>query len=284
MPLCRFTQGKGYQVRRMKDYQAIFEKLESTLISVGSANLPADRIRANLDEFKHLEGKAFSDAYYYRKLIDVVFYAGFRAATVNTKLNLIRQYFPDYETVADYDENKADEILSDPKMIRNRRKVQACIENAKVFKSIVKEHGSFQAYIDSFSPTASFENLMLLKEELEYRFKGLGRITTYHVLTDIGLPVLKPDRVICRIFQRLGLIESDEQLLKTVIQGRKFAQATGHPIRYIDIVFVAYGQVKSQEFGLASGICLEQNPLCSICGVTDYCDYFAQNASHLKTQ
>ncbi len=284
MPI-RFTQAKGHQVRRMKDYKAIFDKVESTLISVGSANLPIDRIRANLDEFKHLEGKAFSDADYYWILVCVVFYAGFRAATVNAKLNLIRQHFPDYETVACYDENKANEILCDPEMIRNRRKVLACIENAKVFKSIVNEYGSFQAYADSFSPTASFENLMLLKEELEYRFKGLGRITTYHFLTDIGLPVLKPDRVICRIFQRLGLIESDEQLLKTVIQGRKFAQATGHPIRYIDIVFVAYGQVKSQEFGLASGICLEERPLCSICSVTDYCDYFAQNsASHLKTQ
>jgi len=279
-----FTQTKGYQVWHMKDYKTIFEKVESTLISVGSANLSTDRIRANLDEFKHLEGKAFSDADYYWILVCVVFYAGFRAATVNAKLNLIRQYFLDYETVAGYDENKVEEILSHPEMIRNRRKAQACIENAKVFKSIVTEHGSFQAYIESFSPTASFENLMLLKEELEYRFKGLGRITTYHFLTDIGLPVLKPDRVICRIFQRLGLIESDEQLLKTVIQGRKFAQATGHPIRYIDIVFVAYGQVKSQEFGLASGICLEQSPLCSICGVTDYCDYFAQNASHSKTQ
>ncbi len=86
-------------------------------------------------------------------------------------------------------------------MIRNKRKVEACIKNAVAFKSIVSEHGSFQTYIDSFSPTASFENLMLLKEELEYRFAGLGRITTYHVMTDIGLPVLKPDRVICRIFQ-----------------------------------------------------------------------------------
>lgn len=198
---------------------------------------------------------------------------------VAAKLDLIRQYFSNYETVAGYDKSKADAILSDTEMIRNRRKVQACIESAKVFKSIVSEHGSFQAYIDSFSPTASFENLMLLKEELEYRFKGLGRITTYHVLMDIGLPVIKPDRVICRIFQRLGLIESDKQLLKTVIQGRKFAQATGHPIRYIDIVFVAYGQVKSQEYGLANGICLEQSPLCSICGVTDYCKYFAQNVT-----
>jgi DNA-3-methyladenine glycosylase I len=149
--LCRFTQAKGYQVRRMKDYKAIFEKVESTLISVGSANLSADRIRANLDEFKHLEGKTFADADYYWILVYVVFYAGFRAATVNAKLNLIRQYFPDYETVAGCDENRADEILSDPEMIWNRRKVQACIENAKFFKSIINEHGSFQAYIDSLA-------------------------------------------------------------------------------------------------------------------------------------
>jgi DNA-3-methyladenine glycosylase I len=264
----------------MKDYKTIFQKVEHTIISVGSANLPTEKIRANLDEFKHFEGKAFSDADYYLTLVYVVFYAGFRAATVTAKQNLINRYFSDYETVASYDESKADEILNDPEMIRNRRKIQICIENAKAFNSIVNEYGSFQAYIDSFSPRISFENLMLLKEELEYRFKGLGRITTYHFLTDIGLPVLKPDRVICRIFQRLGFVESDKQLLKTIIQGRKFAQATGHPIRYIDIVFVSYGQAKSQEFGLSSGICLEQRPLCSICGVTDYCNYFKENVVH----
>jgi len=280
----RFAQAKGYQVWRMKDYKTIFEKVESALISAGSQNLSTYKIRVNLDKFKQLEGKTFSDTDYYWILAYVVFYAGFRAATVNARLDSIRKYFPDYEIVAGYDESKVDEILSDPEMIRNRRKVQACIENAKVFKNIVSEYGSFQAYVDSFTPTTSFENLMLLKEELEYRFKGLGRITTYHVLTDIGLPVLKPDRVICRIFQRLGFIESDKQLLKTVIQGRKFAQATGHPIRYIDIVFVAYGQVESHEFGLASGICLEQNPPCTICGVTDYCNYYAKNVTHSKAQ
>jgi len=267
----------------MKDYKKIFHKVESTLISVGSSNIPAETIYANLNEFKQLEEKAFSDADYYWGLVCVVFYAGFRAATITAKLNLIRQYFPDYENVAGYDESKVDEILNDPEMIRNRRKIRSCIENAKVFKAIVREHGSIKAYIDSFSPKTSFENLMLLKEELEYRFKGLGRITTYHFLTDIGMPVLKPDRVICRIFKRLGLIESDQQLLKTVIQGRKFAQATGHPIRYIDIVFVAYGQVESQELGLSSGICLEKKPLCSICGVKDYCNYFKRNFIHSNT-
>ena len=96
----------------MKDYKAIFEKIESTLISVGSANISANSIRANLDEFKHLECKVFSDADYYWILVYVVFYAGFRAATVNAKLDLIHRYFSDYEIVAGYGDSKADEILN----------------------------------------------------------------------------------------------------------------------------------------------------------------------------
>lgn len=260
----------------MKDYKTIFKCVESALISAGSANLPTDEIRARLDKFKDLQGRKFTDDEYYRTLVDVIFYSGFKATIVDDKLGLIHEYFPNYETVACYNERESEEILKDPKMIKNGRKVQACIKNAKVFKSIVSGYGTFQAYIDSFEPKVSFENLLLLKEELEYRFEGLGRITTYHFLADIGLPVLKPDRVICRIFERLGLIESRDQLLKAVIQGRKFAQATGHPIRYVDIVFVAYGQAGAQWLGLDRGICLEKNPRCSICRVTEYCNYYTQ--------
>jgi DNA-3-methyladenine glycosylase I len=107
---------------------------------------------------------------------------------------------------------------------------------------------------------------------LQYKFNYLGNITVYHYLTDIGFNVLKPDRVILRVFERLGLIESRDQLLKTVIQGRKFAEATGLPIRYIDIVFVKYGQQgKSNYFGLDDGICLEKHPKCNICKLKKYC-------------
>lgn len=260
----------------MKDYRTIFAGVEFTLIGVGSRNLPEEKIRARLDKFKEVEGRTFTDAEYYWTLVCVIFYSGFRAATVSGKLDVIQGHFPDYETVADYGEHEVGRILSDPKMIRNRRKVQACVDNARTFRRIVDEYGSFERYLDSFSPAESFEDLMLLKEELEYRFKGLGRVTTYHFLTDIGLPVLKPDRVICRIFHRLGLIESNKQLLKAVIQGRKFAQAMRHPVRYIDIVFVVYGQMESKGFGIDRGICLENDPACSICGVRNHCNYYAQ--------
>jgi DNA-3-methyladenine glycosylase I len=262
----------------MRDYKGIFESVESTLISVGSQNALVDSIRENLDWYKHFEGKVFSDTDYFRNLVDVVFYSGFKAATVTAKLESIHKHFPDCQTVATYGEDKVSEILSDYTMIRNACKIRACIYNAQTFQNIVMEHGSFHDYIESFCPTDSFENLMLLKEELEYRFHGLGKITAYHFLTDIGMPVIKPDRVICRIFRRLGLIESDEQLLKTVIQGRKFAMATGHPIRYIDVVFVAYGQVESRWCGLTSGICTESNPSCSICGVRDLCIYLTSES------
>lgn len=77
----------------MKQYKAIFEKVESTLINTGSTILPVEKIRAALDEFKHFEGMAFSDTDYYWGLVCVVFYSGFRASTVTAKLDLIRQYF-----------------------------------------------------------------------------------------------------------------------------------------------------------------------------------------------
>ena len=261
----------------MKDYKDIFQKIESTLILIGSRNVPIDKLKEKLDTFKQLEGKIFLDADYFWILVSVIFYSGFRAATVNKRLDLLRIYFPDYKAVAGYDNNTVNEILSDSQMIKNRRKIESCVENARVFKSVVDTHGSFQAYIDSFAPKMSFENLMLLKEELEWKFSGLGKITTYHVLTDIGMPVIKPDRVICRIFKRLGLIESDQQFLKTIIQGRRFAQATGLPNRYIDIIFAVYGQDESIQFGLERGICLEEYPACVVCAAQNDCQYYAQN-------
>jgi DNA-3-methyladenine glycosylase I len=109
------------------------------------------------------------------------------------------------------------------------------------------------------------------------RFGYLSKITSLHFLTDIGMPVLKPDRVIRRIFHRLGLLEdaadSERTLMKAVAEGNVFAQATNHPIRYIDLVFVAYGQMKS-ETSLAQAICLEDKPRCAMCAITESCHYF----------
>lgn len=263
----------------MTDYKSIFDTVKNTLLAEGSKHLPLEKIQERLDVFKRVEGKSFSDSDYYRILVKIIFYAGFRAAIVNAKIDTIHKHFPDFEIVANYGEKEFNNILADKDMIRNRNKIKACIENAELFKAIIQKHGSFQKYIDRFNGKESSEGFLLLKQELENNFAGLGKVTAYHFLMSVGFPVLKPDKVICRIFERLGLIESREQILEAVLQGRKFTEATGHPIRYIDIVFVAYGQVKSSEFGIEHGICLENKPQCHLCGVKNFCLYYSKQSA-----
>lgn len=259
-------------------YEKAFRAAEDTLVQYGSRRLAPEKIRAELDCYKNFERRELTDQLCFSILVYVVFYSGFRAATVTSRSETIDRHFPDWRTVADYDEGDVDRILSDAQMIRNRRKITACVENARIMRELIDRHGSFNSYVSSFEPRESFENLLLLKEELEARFQYLGGVTVYHFLTDIGMPVLKPDRVICRIFHRLGLADNERQLLKTVIQGKKFAAATGLAIRYIDIVFVAYGQAQSKEFGLDRGICLKK-PRCHICGLTQFCSRYREKGS-----
>lgn len=262
----------------MKPYKAIFDAVESTLFEVGSRLVSREQILAELEPYKHVAGKRFTDDECYTMLVHIVFYSGFKAQTVTDKLPIIDGHFPDYRVVADYDEQTVNFILSDPQMIRHKGKIAACIHNAKTFREIVGKHGSFQAWLDSF-PATNFDEA--IRKEYQNLFEFLGPRTSFHFMTDLGFPVLKPDRVIERIFKRLALVENtlaNESLYLSLIQeGRKFAEATGHPIRYIDVVFVIYGQDQTKEVGLEHGICLDKRPSCSLCGVAEYCSYSATN-------
>lgn len=250
----------------------VFSGIEHDVITAGAREKAESDVRARLDAFDQVAGAAFSDDEIFRKLVMVIFYSGFRAKTVTDKRNVILAHFPDIATVAAYGAPDISRITSDPSMIRNKRKIGACVENARALAELSRAHGSVQAYIEAFGASESFENLFLLKEELEAKLAFVGGVTVYHLMTDLGLPVLKPDRVICRLFARLGLLESERQLLKAVLLGRRLARLTDRSIRYVDRVLVAHGQVASPELGISTGICLNK-PRCSECSVRPTCLY-----------
>jgi DNA-3-methyladenine glycosylase I len=175
--------------------------------------------------------------------------------------------------VASYYENDINNIIGDQQMIRHEGKIRGCVKNAKSMLGLIEKYGSFKNYIATFGPYESFDNITQMGKSLKSQFAFLGGVTVYHFMTDIGVPVLKPDRVICRIFTRLGLLENEGQELAAILQGRKFAETTEFPIRYIDRVFVAHGQVKSEEIGITKGICLKE-PRCEECSISKYCAYF----------
>jgi DNA-3-methyladenine glycosylase I len=269
----------------LKDYKAIFDALEATLFEIGSQKVSREQIRAELEPWKLLEGRKFTDDECYRKLVHIVFYSGFRAQTVSDKIHVIDRHFPDYKTVLKYSNQELQAILRDPEMIANRLKVEACIENAKQFGRIIEKHGAFQKYVDSLPRADSGQSVIVLRDKFRRLFKFLGPRTAFHFMMDIGIPVLKPDRVVERIFKRIGLVpeslhDSDALYVALIQEGRKFARATGYSIRYIDIVFVCYGQVQAKEVGIERGICLsdgEGGPSCSVCGVKQNCDYYAHS-------
>ena len=116
--------------------------------------------------------------------------------------------------------------------------------------------------------------VLTLHKELSKIFHGLGEKTTYHFLGDLGFNVTKPDTVVCRILYRLGLIDSERDIERAMIQIMNFARETDNIFRYIDIIIVKFGQKGiSPLFGTKNGICLDV-PNCSMCLVKPYCRYF----------
>jgi len=253
----------------------IFFKVEDTLFRNSKYTKEEFEINfAYFRNYKTYEQMNLNDNEYYTMLVDIIFYSGFRASVVSRKIDIIHSYFSNYEIVNKYSSEDIEKICNDSKMIKNRLKIEACIKNAKRFKEIVNKYGSFKEYIDFHSPDLSEDALYNFKRNLEKNFSYIGGITSYHFMTDIGLNVLKPDRVILRIFERLGLIEYRNDYIGAIKAGRAFSQATELSIRYIDIIFVLYGQLDNDDI---MTICSEQNPKCDICGVNHVCNYHKQN-------
>jgi DNA-3-methyladenine glycosylase I len=261
-------QSKKLQLRPI-DFKDLFEKMESTLRKQSS--LSKEDFDKEFGRFKNINYKNDTNEELYWKMVQVIFYSGMTAAIVTAKLPAIRKYFADYKSVKEYKEGKVRLIMDDKGVISNERKIKACITNANKFDDIVKRFGSFAAYVESFGDLDKETVLDTLKRDL-MKFGFLGVRTAYHFMLDMGLNVWKPDRVICRILYRLGLIDNEGDIEETVKVGREISIKVSLPIRYLDIVFVKYGQQGAEEpFGLDNGICLSNKPRCHLCGIKEYC-------------
>jgi len=261
--------------KEMEKYKEIFTQIEDTLRK--ESKLSREEFEARFGKYKALSYKNMKDKEIFWTLVKIIFYSGMRASTVTQRLSAIKKYLYDFQKVKDYTEEKIKEILKDPDVIHHRRKIEACINNAKAFNELLNQYGSFRKYLESFGELSEDDTIERLRTDLIRRFQYLGKRTVNHFLMDLGLNVLKPDRVICRIFKRLGLIENENNVGEIIEVGRKIAAANRLPIRYIDICFVKYGQKgRDEKFGLDDGICLEEKPKCNKCGINKkYCNYYA---------
>ena len=95
----------------------------------------------------------YDDNYLFEMLILESFQAGLSWECVLNKRNDFIVAYDNFniDKIINYDENKINELLTNDKIIRNKLKIKASINNAKIFKDIQKEYGSFYNYLLTFT-------------------------------------------------------------------------------------------------------------------------------------
>lgn len=97
--------------------------------------------------------------------------AGLSWETILKKRDHYRKVFHSFDPlkVASYDQEKMNQLLVDPGIIRNRLKINAAIKNAKVFLEIQNIYGSFDnfiwRYVEGRPVVNTFESLSELPAE-----------------------------------------------------------------------------------------------------------------------
>ncbi len=137
----------------------------------------------------------------YEMLLLETFQAGLSWITVLRKREEFREAFDGFsaEKTASYGEDKIEELMQNPGLIRNRKKMEAAVKNAKVFLQIQEEFGSFSAYLWGFTNGEIILNQdddFPVKTELSDRLskdlkkRGMafvGSVTMYSYLQAVGV-------------------------------------------------------------------------------------------------
>lgn len=102
----------------------------------------------------------FDDRRLFEMLILEGAQAGLSWITVLRKRPAYRQAFAQFDpqVVARFGEDKIEELLENPGIIRNRRKIIAAVENARHFLTVQTEHGSFSNYLWGFVEGTPIQN------------------------------------------------------------------------------------------------------------------------------
>lgn len=112
----------------------------------------------------------------------VVFQSGMSYKIVESKWPGIREGFHGFDAakVAGMTPSEIDQLTLDPKVIRNRRKLESVVTNAQTLLELDSEFGGFQKYLRSHGEFTS------LVKDLRKRFKFLGEKGCYYYLYVVG--------------------------------------------------------------------------------------------------
>jgi 3-methyladenine DNA glycosylase Tag len=129
---------------------------------------------------KPIKPKSLDD--YLEVMSKAVFQSGISWKVVEAKWPGTREAFHNFDVqeVAAMNEKDIDELANDTRVIRNYRKLQAIVENARKMLDLETRHGAFKKYLRSQPDFDS--TLTMLKKD----FKFMGATGCYFFLYVVG--------------------------------------------------------------------------------------------------
>ena len=140
----------------------------------------------------------FDDKHLYEMLLLESYQAGLSWECVLNKREAFRRAYDgfDIDRVVLYGEDKIAELAENEGIIRNKRKIRASIYDSRIFSDIVREYGTFYAYLNSFTHGKTYYETKKTTNELsdaisnDLKARGMtfvGSVIIYSYLQAIGI-------------------------------------------------------------------------------------------------
>lgn len=123
------------------------------------------------------------DNAYFESLTLEIFEAGLSWELIFNRRDAFRKAFGDFDVavIANYGTDEFDRLMDTSGIVRNRRKIEATADNARIFLEIQKENGGFEEWLNEL--TGDEEELI---QNLRKRFKFVGPSVARSFLHDVG--------------------------------------------------------------------------------------------------
>jgi len=118
-----------------------------------------------------------NDAGYLEKITQAVFQSGFSWRVIRQKWPNFQAAFAgfDVDKVAAFTEEDVERLVEDKGIVRNGRKIEATIHNARVCQELIARHGSLHAYLRSMDGQDYYERA----KKFSRQFKFMGPMGAY---------------------------------------------------------------------------------------------------------
>lgn len=124
-----------------------------------------------------------NDAGYFEKITQAVFQAGFSWQVIRSKWPDFQEAFANFNVghVAAFTEEDVERLLEDKGIVRNGRKIEATIHNARLCRDLIAQYGSLRAWLHTLDADYYVREKQFCKQ-----FKFMGPMGAFFFFWSVG--------------------------------------------------------------------------------------------------